>query len=51
MNRADLLQRRGLYPPPPGVTNILGLEAAGTVAAVGDGVDSALVGTRVMALL
>ena len=51
VNRADLLQRRGLYPPPPGVTNILGLEAAGTVADSGDGVDSALVGTRVMALL
>ncbi|XP_076013515.1 quinone oxidoreductase PIG3-like [Genypterus blacodes] len=37
LNRADLLQRRGLYPPPPGESEIIGLEAAGTVAALGPG--------------
>lgn len=35
VNRADLLQRQGLYPPPPGASPVLGLECAGTVAAVG----------------
>jgi NADPH:quinone reductase-like Zn-dependent oxidoreductase len=39
MNRADLLQRRGLYPPPPGTRDdIPGLELAGEIVAVGDGV-------------
>ena len=38
VNRADLLQRRGLYPPPPGSSKILGLECSGTVAALGEGV-------------
>ena len=38
VNRADLLQRRGYYPPPPGVSEIIGLEASGIVEAVGDGV-------------
>jgi putative PIG3 family NAD(P)H quinone oxidoreductase len=51
LNRADLLQRRGLYPPPQGETDILGLECAGTVAAHGPGVDAPELGTRVMALL
>lgn len=51
VNRADILQRMGHYPPPPGVTDVLGLEAAGTVAAVGDGVDGWAVGDRAMALL
>jgi putative PIG3 family NAD(P)H quinone oxidoreductase len=51
LNRADLLQRRGLYPPPPGATHILGLECAGVVSEVGDGVSSVNVGDRVMALL
>ncbi len=51
VNRADLLQRRGLYPPPPGASEVLGLECAGTVAAVGDGVERWTVGDRVMALL
>lgn len=50
-NRADLLQRRGLYPPPPGASEILGLEAAGIVERVGEEVDSELVGKRVAALL
>jgi len=51
VNRADLLQRRGLYPPPEGASELLGLECAGTVAEVGDGVDRWAVGDRVMALL
>jgi putative PIG3 family NAD(P)H quinone oxidoreductase len=51
LNRADLLQRRGLYPPPPGASDILGLECAGVVTAVGPGTSAARVGDRVMALL
>jgi tumor protein p53-inducible protein 3 len=51
VNRADLLQRRGVYPPPPGASNVLGLECAGVVCAVGPGVAATAVGERVMALL
>lgn len=51
VNRPDLLQRAGLYPPPPGASPILGLEVAGAVAALGDGVDRWRVGDRVCALL
>lgn len=51
VNRADLIQRQGAYPPPPGAPDILGLECAGTVAAVGEGVAGWRVGDRVMALL
>ncbi|GMA57746.1 hypothetical protein GCM10025858_22490 [Alicyclobacillus sacchari] len=51
LNRADLLQRRGLYPPPPGASDILGLEMAGEVAELGKGVTSVNVGDRVCALL
>lgn len=51
VNRADLLQRRGRYPPPPGESEILGLEAAGTVAGLGPGVTDWRVGDRAMALL
>lgn len=51
VNRADLLQRQGRYPPPPGEPEILGLEAAGEVAALGPGVAGPAVGTPVMALL
>lgn len=51
LNRPDLLQRRGLYPPPPGVTNILGLECSGVVRAAGPGASPDRVGERVMALL
>jgi putative PIG3 family NAD(P)H quinone oxidoreductase len=51
VNRADLLQARGQYPPPPGVTDILGLEMAGTIAAVGGAVQGWQPGERVMALL
>jgi putative PIG3 family NAD(P)H quinone oxidoreductase len=51
VNRADLLQRQGLYPPPPGASPILGLECAGTVAELGEGVAGWRVGDRAMALL
>jgi putative PIG3 family NAD(P)H quinone oxidoreductase len=51
VNRADLLQRRGLYPPPPGASEIIGLECAGTIAEIGTGVDGLALGDRVMALL
>lgn len=51
INRPDLLQRQGLYPPPPGAPDILGLEVAGTVDALGSGVDRWAVGDRVCALL
>jgi putative PIG3 family NAD(P)H quinone oxidoreductase len=51
VNRADLLQRMGRYPPPPGASEILGLEAAGTVAAVGDGAAGWAPGDAAMALL
>jgi tumor protein p53-inducible protein 3 len=51
LNRADLLQRRGLYAAPPGASGVLGLECAGVVSAVGGGVASVRVGERVMALL
>jgi putative PIG3 family NAD(P)H quinone oxidoreductase len=51
VNRADLLQRRGLYPPPPGASEVLGLECSGEVAALGAGVRRFAVGQRVMALL
>lgn len=51
VNRADLSQARGQYPPPPGESDILGLEMAGTIAAVGTKVTSWQVGDRVCALL
>lgn len=51
VNRADLMQRAGHYPPPPGASNIIGLECAGQIAALGDGVHGTQVGDRVMALL
>lgn len=52
LNRADLLQRRGLYPPPPGESEIIGLEVSGTVDSVGPGVRSSFKPEdRVMALL
>lgn len=50
LNRADLLQRAGLYPPPPGASEVLGLECAGVISEVGAGV-SWQVGDRVCALL
>lgn len=51
VNRADLLQRQGMYPPPPGASAILGLECAGTVTELGTNVRGFAVGERVMALL
>jgi len=51
VNRPDLMQRRGAYPPPPGASDLPGLEVAGTVAAVGPGVDGWRVGDPVCALL
>ncbi|HEY0926009.1 NAD(P)H-quinone oxidoreductase [Brevundimonas sp.] len=51
VNRPDLLQRNGLYPPPPGASDLLGLEVAGEVAQLGDGVTRWAVGDRVCALL
>ena len=50
VNRPDILQRRGLYPPPPGAPDILGLEVAGTVVEAGAGAE-ALAGKRVCALV
>ncbi len=50
LNRADLLQRQGLYPPPEDASPIMGLEVAGTVLALGEGVDDWTVGDPVCAL-
>lgn len=54
VNRADTLQRQGHYPPPPGASDVLGLECSGTVSAVGEGVEGVeerQVGDEVCALL
>ena len=51
VNRADTLQRQGFYPPPPGASDVLGLECSGVVSAVGAGVDGWSVGDEVCALL
>ncbi len=51
VNRADLLQRQGRYPPPPGTSDILGLECAGVIDAIGPGVTQWSAGQRVCALL
>ncbi len=51
VNRADLLQRMGFYPPPPGASDVIGLECSGTVAALGEGVTGWSVGDEVCALL
>lgn len=50
VNRPDILQRRGLYPPPPGAPDILGLEVAGTVVETGEGAGD-LIGKKVCALV
>jgi putative PIG3 family NAD(P)H quinone oxidoreductase len=51
VNRPDILQRRGFYPPPPGAPTIPGLEAAGTIVALGEGVEILEAGQPVCALL
>jgi NADPH2:quinone reductase len=50
VNRPDVSQRKGAYPPPPGASPILGLEVAGEVVALGEGVASLAIGERVCAL-
>ncbi|MBB3989928.1 NAD(P)H-quinone oxidoreductase [Croceicoccus naphthovorans] len=51
VNRPDVMQRKGLYPPPPGAPDTPGLEIAGEVVALGEGVDPAMMGTRQCALV
>ncbi|MFI9405767.1 NAD(P)H-quinone oxidoreductase [Nocardia sp. NPDC052316] len=51
VNRADLMQRQGHYPPSPGASEVLGLECSGVIAELGDGVRDWQVGDRVCALL
>ncbi|MCR9268621.1 MAG: NAD(P)H-quinone oxidoreductase [Hyphomonadaceae bacterium] len=51
LNRADLVQRRGLYPPPPGASEIMGLECAGTIVETGANVTGWGVGDRVCGLM
>lgn len=51
VNRPDVMQRKGMYPPPPGAPSILGLEIAGTVVAAGEGADASMIGGKVCALV
>jgi NADPH2:quinone reductase len=51
INRPDTLQRQGLYPPPPGASDILGLEVAGKVVALGAGANRFALGDKVLALV
>ena len=51
VNRPDVVQRQGLYPPPPGASDLPGMEVAGTIEAVGPGVSGLRVGDQVTALL
>lgn len=51
INRPDVMQRRGLYPPPRGASDIPGLEVAGVISAVGDRVDNQKIGNKVCALV
>ncbi len=51
VNRADIMQRQGFYPPPPGASDILGLECSGVISEVGPDVSSWAVGDEVCALL
>jgi putative PIG3 family NAD(P)H quinone oxidoreductase len=51
VNRPDVMQRMGHYPPPPGASDIPGLEVSGTIAEVGTGVTTLAVGDRVCALV
>ncbi|MBA3780445.1 MAG: NAD(P)H-quinone oxidoreductase [Nocardioides sp.] len=51
VNKADTLQRQGFYPPPPGASDVIGLECSGRIVALGEGVDGWAVGDEVCALL
>ena len=51
VNRPDVIQRKGLYPAPPGASDLPGLEVSGTIVAVGEGVDASIVGSRQCALV
>ena len=51
VNRPDVVQRQGLYPPPPGASPIFGLEISGEVAALGEGVDASMIAQKVCALV
>ena len=51
VNRADTLQRKGAYPPPPGASDVIGLECSGRIAELGEGVEGWSVGDEVCALL
>src|SRR3954462_14453413 len=51
VNRPDVMQRLGLYPPPPGAPSIPGLEIAGEIIAAGEGADPARIAERVCALV
>jgi putative PIG3 family NAD(P)H quinone oxidoreductase len=51
VNRADIMQRQGFYPPPPGASDVIGLECSGRISELGDGVDDWQVGDEVCALL
>src|SRR5690349_20464413 len=51
LNRADLLQRQGFYPPPPGASDVLGMECSGVVTEVGADVEGFSPGDEVCALL
>lgn len=51
VNRPEVMQRQGKYPPPPGASSILGMEFSGTAVAVGEGVDTALIGQPLCALV
>ena len=51
VNRADTMQRQGFYPPPPGASDVLGLECSGRISALGAGVEGYAVGDEVCALL
>ncbi|MEM8617919.1 MAG: alcohol dehydrogenase catalytic domain-containing protein, partial [Pseudomonadota bacterium] len=51
LNRADLVQRKGLYPPPPGASEVMGLECSGEIVAVGEAVTDWQLGQRVCGLM
>src|SRR5471030_663415 len=51
INRPDIAQRKGIYPPPPGASDIPGLEIAGTITALGEGVEHWHIGNKVCALV